>query len=63
MVNSPIIFGIIGKKIYLTLLLALILTLHSILKQLIPQGNDIPLFNSLGGSILEMISVFIPYIF
>lgn len=63
MSNSPIIFGILGKKIYLTLFLALILVLHSILKQLIPQGNDIPLFNSLGGSILEMISVFIPYIF
>ena len=52
MVNSPIIFGIIGKKIYLTLLLALILTLHSILKQLIPQGNNISLINSLGGAIL-----------
>ena len=52
MSNSPIIFGIIGKKVYLTLLLALILILHSILKQLIPQGNNISLINSLGGAIL-----------
>ena len=55
MVKSPIIFGIIGKKIYLTLLLALVLILHSNLKDLIPKGNDIPLINNLGGSVLEMI--------
>ena len=63
MVKSPIIFGIIGKKIYLTLLLALVLILHSNIKDLIPKGNDIPLINNLGGSVLEMISIFIPYIF
>jgi len=62
MAKSPIIFGIIGKKIYLTFLLAFIMILYSIFKQLIPQGNDISLINKLGGSILQMLSVFIPYI-
>ena len=62
MAKSPIIFGIIGKKIYLTFLLAFIMILYSIFKQLIPQGNDISLINKLGGSVLQMLSVFIPYI-
>ena len=63
MSNFPIIFGIIGKKLYLTILLALTLILYYILKGLIPKGHDIPLINNLGGSAVEMLSVLIPYIF
>ena len=63
MTKSPIILGIIGKKIYLTLLLALIISLNNILKKLISQGNSVSYINSFGGSLLQMLSVFIPYIF
>ena len=63
MSNSPIICGIIGKKLYLTLLLATTVILYKILKDQIPQGNDIEFINYLGGSALEMLSVFIPCIF
>ena len=63
MSNSPIICGIIGKKLYLTLLLATTVILYKILKDQIPQGNDIEFINNLGGSALEMLSIFIPCIF
>ena len=63
MSKFPIICGILGKKLYLTILLALVLILYIELKGLIPTGNDIPLINNLGGPIIEMLSVFIPYIF
>ena len=63
MSKFPIIFGIIGKKIYLTLLLALILILYTVLINKIPKGHSIPLINPLGGNVLEMLSVFIPCIF
>ena len=49
MSKFPIICGIIGKKLYLTILLALVLILYIELKGLIPTGNDIPLINNLGG--------------
>ena len=63
MSKFPIVCGIIGKKLYLTLLLALDLILYNILKNLIPSGNNIPLMNNLGGPVIEMLSVFIPCIF
>jgi len=63
MAKSLIIFGIIGKKIYLTFILASILISLSITKILIPQVEHISLINSLGGSLLDILSVFIPYIF
>ena len=63
MSKFPIICGILGKKLYLTLLLAATVILHTILKDQIPRGNDIELINNLGGNILEMLSVFIPCIF
>ena len=63
MSKFPIICGILGKKLYLTILLALVLILYIELKGLIPTGNDIPLINNLGGPVIEMLSVFIPYIF
>ena len=62
MSNFPIIFGIIGKKLYLTLLLALNMILYN-LKNQIPKGNNVTLINSFCGSIIEMLSVFIPYLF
>ena len=62
MSKFPIICGILGKKLYLTILLALVLILYIELKGLIPTGNDIPLINNLGGPVIEMLSVFIPYI-
>ena len=63
MAKSLIIFGIIGKKIYLTFILASILISLSITKILIPQVEHTSLINSLGGSLLDILSVFIPYIF
>ena len=63
MAKSLIIFGIIGKKIYLTFILASILISFSITKIFIPQVEHTSLINSLGGSLLDILSVFIPYIF
>ena len=63
MSKFPIICGIIGKKLYLTILLALVLILYNIFTRLIPEGNSIPLMNNLGGPVIEMLSVFIPCIF
>ena len=63
MSDFPIIVGIIGKKLYLTILLALIYSLEGIFQHLIYQKNDIPLIDNLGGSLLEMLSIFIPCIF
>ena len=62
MSKSPIIFGIIGKKLYLTILLAFTMILVNV-KITIPKGNRLTLINSICGSIIEMISVFIPHIF
>ena len=62
MSKSPIIFFIIGKKLYLTILLALNMILVNA-KITIPKGNSVTLINSICGSIIEMISVFIPHIF
>ena len=63
MSKFPIICGIIGKKLYLTILSALVLILYNIFTRLIPEGNSIPLMNNLGGPVIEMLSVFIPCIF
>ena len=63
MSKFPFIFGIIGKKIYLTILLALIMILYSVFKRLIPEEQSISTINKLGGSIIKMLSIFIPYIF
>ena len=63
MSKFPIIFGIIGKKIYLTILLALIMILYFVFKRLIPEEESISIINQLGGSVIEMLSIFIPYIF
>ena len=86
MSKFPIICGVLGKKLYLVILLALTLILHFILRFGIFLGYDTQLFydlliknpklinerqkldnlqtiNNLGGNILEMLSVFIPYIF
>ena len=63
MSKFPIIFGIIGKKIYLTILLALIMILYFVFKRLIPEEESISIINKLGGSVIEMLSIFIPYIF
>ena len=63
MSNSPIICGIIGKKLYLTILLAITFVSYSIIKKLIPLKHNIPLINDLGGSVFVMLSVFIPRIF
>ena len=63
MSKFPIICGIIGKKLYLTILLALIMISHSVFKSLIAKGQSISLINNLGGSVIEMLSVFIPCIF
>ena len=62
MSKSPIIFGIIAKKLYLTILLALTMILVNA-KITIPKGNSVTLINSICGSIIEMISIFIPHIF
>ena len=63
MSKFPFIFGIIGKKIYLTILLALIMILYFVFKRLIPEEESISVINQLGGSVIEMLSIFIPYIF
>ena len=63
MSKFPIIFGIIGKKLYLTIILALVRILYSILKRLIPKEESISIINQFGGSVIEMLSIFIPYIF
>ena len=63
MSKFPIIFGIIGKKIYLTILLALIMILYFVFKRLIPEEESISIVNKLGGSVIEMLSIFISYIF
>ena len=63
MSKFPIIFGIIGKKIYLTIILALVMILYSIFKRLIPEEESISVINKLGGSVIEILSIFIPYIF
>ena len=44
MSKSPIIFGIIGKKLYLTILLALTMILVNA-KITIPKGNSVTLIN------------------
>ena len=44
MSKSPIIFGIIGKKLYLTILLALTMILVNV-KITIPKGNSVTLIN------------------
>ena len=62
MSKFPIICGIIDKKLYLTILLALIIIIQSFGTK-IPKGNNCDLINSLIGSALEMLSVFIPQIF
>ena len=41
MAKSPIIFGITGKKIFITFLLPPVLIIYTILKPLIPESNDI----------------------
>ena len=56
MSKFPIIFGIIGKKLYLTIILALIMILYSIFKRLIPEEESISIINQLGGSVIEMLS-------
>ena len=63
MPKFPIIFGIIGKKLYLTIIYTLIGIIYSILKSLIPEEESISIINKLGGSAIEMLSIFIPYIF
>ena len=63
MSNSPIICGIIGKKLYLTILLAITLVSYYIIKRLIPQMHNVPIINGLRGSVFLMLSVFIPRIF
>ena len=63
MSKFPIIFGIIGKKLYLTIILALVRISYSIIKSLIPKEESILIINKLGGSVIEMLSIFIPYIF
>ena len=62
MPKFPIICGIIGKKLYLTILLALIIILNNI-RNKISEGNNVSLINSLIGALFEMLSVFIPRIF
>ena len=63
MSNFPIIFGIIGKKLYLTIILAIILLIYIIIINKIPKGHNISLINNLGGSLIQMLSIFIPCIF
>ena len=48
MPKFPIIFGIIGKKLYLTIIYTLIGIIHSILKSLIPKKESISIINKLG---------------
>ena len=62
MSKFPIICGIIDKKLYLTILLALIIIIQSFGTK-IPKGNNCDLINSFVGCIFEMLSVFIPQIF
>ena len=62
MSKFPIICGLIDKKLYLTLLLALIIIIQN-LGTKIPEGNNCYLINSFVGSVFEMLSVFIPHIF
>ena len=50
MSKLPIIFGIIGKKIYLTILLALIIILNNI-RNKISEGNNVSLINSFIGEV------------
>ena len=63
MSKFPIIFGIIGKKLYLTLLLALIFSLDDIPKLFESRKNIISEINILGGSLFEILSIFIPCLF
>ena len=63
MSNFPIIFVIIGKKLYLTIILAIILLIYIIIINKIPKGHNISLINNLGGSLIQMLSIFIPCIF
>ena len=63
MSKFPIIFGIIGKKLYLTIILALVMILYSTFKRSIPEEESISIINKLGGSVIEILSIFIPYIF
>ena len=63
MKKFPIILGLIEKKLYLVLLLSLTIILSFILKFLIPEGNNISLINSIGGSFAQMLGILIPYIF
>ena len=63
MSKFPIIFGIIGKKLYLTLLLALIFSLDDIPKLFKSRKNIISEINILGGSLFEILSIFIPCLF
>ena len=50
MPKFPIIFGIIGKKLYLTIIYTLIGIIYSILKSLIPEEESISIINNIGGS-------------
>ena len=63
MEKFPIVLGIIEKKIFLTLLLALVFISYDILKSFIPEGNNILLINQIGGSFAQMLSILFPYIF
>ena len=50
MSKFPIIFGIVGKKLYLTILLALIIILNNI-RNKISEGNNVSLINSFIGEV------------
>ena len=63
MKEFPIAFGVIGKKLWLTLLLALTLIIYYFLRQLIPKGNNISAINIIGGAIAQMLSIVFPFIF
>ena len=47
MSKFPIIFDIIGKKLYLTTLLALIMILYFVFKRLIPEEESNSVINQL----------------
>ena len=59
----PIILGTIGKKLYLTIIMSIILIVHYFAINYIPQGHNVSLINNLGANVIEMLSVLIPCIF
>ena len=63
MSKFPIICGIVGKKLYLTILLTIIYASSAFFSRFVSRGYEIPIIIRLGGSILEMLSILIPYIF